>query len=244
MGEIRVVITAHHVGFFEFELCDDAGQLSEECFMKHRLLKEGCECSCGSDTTLSCADCNKCRQWWKPLLQGELNQSVTEGYLGPILEGQGNLVEYEHIMRFVIPSSVKTSNGVLRWHYMTTNSCTTPSSQPEEFWNCADVAISDSSDENDFGPSVPYDNDALRGLPVVDIRPLIDSQELKGVYLDCPVDAAGELVPIGAAEDYEGACGMERNGTYENCIMGQTFDGCDDLPASGILCESECSQYW
>merc|ERR1719240_587342 len=24
-----VVITAHHVGFFEFELCDDAGQLSE-----------------------------------------------------------------------------------------------------------------------------------------------------------------------------------------------------------------------
>merc|ERR1711920_754431 len=26
--------------------------------------------------------------------------------------------------------------------------------------------------------------------------------------------------------------------------MGQTFDGCDDLPASGILCESECSQYW
>jgi len=243
VAEITVALTAHHVGFFEFEVCSDAGQLSEECFMKHRLLKEGCECNCGSDTTLSCAECNKCRRWWKPLLEGELAQSVTEGYVGPVLEGRGTLVEYEYTLRYVIPSNVKSSHAVLRWHYLTTQACTSPTSRPEEFWNCVDIAISDSIDENDFGPSVPYDNEALEALPVTDLRPLIDSQELRGLYVDCPANAT-----IGTADDYEGACGAKVDGAYENCKKVQGFDAvlydCTNPPPSGKLCDSECSKFW
>mmetsp|Transcript_49397 Transcript_49397/g.124380 ORF Transcript_49397/g.124380 Transcript_49397/m.124380 type:complete len:507 (+) Transcript_49397:85-1605(+) len=248
IAEFHVVITAHHVGFFEFELCENAGELSEECFMKHRLLKEGCECNCGSDATNSCLGCQECRRWWKPLLEGETGQTVASGYAGPLLPGQGNLVPYEYIMRFQIPAGVKTSNGVLRWHYMTTNSCTSKSSAPEEFWNCVDVAISDSDDVTDFGGHVSYDNTVLQGMIVSDLIPLIDTNMLTGVNAHCPEDAGGNLLGVGTAEEYNGLCGAASGDSYENCKNlaegnGENAD-CVDPPASGILCESECSTTW
>merc|ERR1712187_630337 len=36
--EIKVTITAHHVGYFEFDFCKHAGELSEKCFGEHHLL--------------------------------------------------------------------------------------------------------------------------------------------------------------------------------------------------------------
>uniref|UniRef100_A0A7S0FTC9 CBM1 domain-containing protein n=1 Tax=Pyrodinium bahamense TaxID=73915 RepID=A0A7S0FTC9_9DINO len=138
-AEFKLIITAHHMGFFEFELCTDAGQLSEECFAQHRLLKEGCECRC-PDGTNSCATCDQCRRWWKPLMSSEASSWVARDYAGPVLEGQ-YLDEVEFTLRYTIPAGVRTGNGVIRWHYMTTNSCTSTSSSPEEFWNCADVKV-------------------------------------------------------------------------------------------------------
>jgi len=245
-AEFKVVITAHHVGYFEFELCADAGSLSEACFMEHRLLKEGCECSCPGDSTNSCSECDECRRWWKPLLEGELHQSVTSGYEGPKLPGQGNLVPYEYTLRYVIPSGLQTSRAVLRWHYMTTNSCTSKTSAPEEFWNCADIAVSDAS--GDVGPELPYSNSDLEQLAVEDLIPKIKSGELQGVNAVCPEDSAGDLLGVGSASEYADSCGASVDGAYERCVDlssgGGSVADCSDPPSSGIMCESQCSDAW
>jgi len=245
--DFKVVITAHHVGYFEFELCEDASSLSEACFMKHRLLKEGCECECPGDSTLSCPECESCRRWWKPLLEGELSQTVTAGYGGTTLPGKGNLVPYEYTMRYVIPAGLKTSRGVLRWHYMTTNSCTSKTSSPEEFWNCADIAVSDAG--GDVGAAISFDDAALESLPVTNLIPAITSGELTGVGAVCPEDSAGKPLGVGASEEYEGLCGAGSGETYENCVDLSSGAGggavdCSAVPESGILCESECSGAW
>merc|ERR1719277_2561096 len=97
-------------------------------------------------------------------------------------------------MKYVVPAGVATSNGVIRWHYMTTNSCTSHSSAPEEFWNCADVAIADGGST---GGAVSFDNGALVSAQPQDLRPAIGGGELEGVYSACPKDATGELLGAG-----------------------------------------------
>jgi len=201
-AEFKLKLKAHHMGFFEFELCDDAGQLSEECFTSHRLLKEGCECSC-PDGSNSCAACDACRRWWKPLMSSEASSWVARGYDGPVLDGQ-YLDEVEFTMKYVVPAGVATPNGVIRWHYMTTNSCTSHSSAPEEFWNCADVAITDG---DSAGGAVSFDNSALASMQPQDLRPAVDGGELEGVYAACPEDASGGLLGVGSRDDYLGSCG-------------------------------------
>merc|ERR1712072_1226837 len=104
---------------------------------------------------------------------------VTRDYAGPILDGMGNTVPYKFTMVYDIPAGIKTSRGVLRWHYMTTNSCTSKSSSPEEFWNCADVAVADP--EGDVGGAVSFDNAALVSMSVENLMPAIDSGALIGV---------------------------------------------------------------
>jgi len=243
VAEFKVVITAHHVGFFEFELCASSADLSEECFAQHRLLKEGCECTCGDDP--DCQACYDCRRWWKPLVQGELGQTVAEGYAGPQLPGAGNLKPYEFTMHFVIPEGLQSSSAVLRWHYMTTNSCTSKSSSPEEFWNCADVAIKDAS--GDVGGSISPDNVRLEGMVVEDLIPLIDSGVLAGVFAHCPEDADGNLLGVAPAAEYEGLCGEATGADFVNCRdatgAGRSSD-CINPPDSGIVCEAECSDTW
>merc|ERR1712190_483287 len=171
-----------------------------ECFSKHHLLRADCECSCLGDDSNSCSECNECRWFWKAPMQGELAQSVTAGYDGPVLPGAGNLVPYEYSMFYVLPHGVRTRNGVLRWHYMTTNSCTSKPSAPEEFWNCADVAVTDES--GDMGPEVHYDNTALRNLEVLNLMPEIGAGTLSGVNHACPEDSQGNLKGVGAKNEY------------------------------------------
>jgi len=208
-AEFKLKLTAHHMGFFEFELCDDAGQLSEECFTRHRLLKEGCECSC-PDSSNSCSACDACRRWWKPLMSSEASSWVARDYQGPVLDGQ-YLDEVEFTMKYVVPAGVATPNGVIRWHYMTTNSCTSHSSAPEEFWNCADVAITDGGST---GGAVSFDNSALASMQPQDLRTAIDGGELEGVYSACPKDASGGLLGVGGPDDYLGSCGASN----EYCV--------------------------
>merc|ERR1719181_536612 len=62
--EIKVTITAHHVGYFEVDFCENAGELSEACFSQHHLLRDDCTCSCPGDATNSCSECNECRWFW------------------------------------------------------------------------------------------------------------------------------------------------------------------------------------
>jgi len=243
--EIKATITAHHVGYFEFDFCENAGDLSEECFSRHHLLRADCECSCPGDDSNSCSECNECRWFWKAPMQGELVQSVTAGYDGPVLPGAGNLVPYEYSMFYVLPAGVKTRNGVLRWHYMTTNSCTSKSSAPEEFWNCADVAVIDAS--GDMGPEIHYDNTALRNLEVHDLMPEISAGTLSGVNHACPEDAQGNLKGVGTSSEYH--CGAEiEGGFYEYCKgasgSADTDVQCEGVSSDTVQCLEECGDWW
>lgn len=247
VAEINVTITAHHVGFFELELCTDAGKLSEACFAEHRLLKHGCSCPCSSDPSRACPECDECRRWWKPLVKGELSQVVTRGYAGPELVGQGNTVAYRFTMLYVIPAGIKTSRGVLRWHYMTTNSCTSPTSSPEEFWNCADIAVADA--QGDTGGVVAFNNEALEALSVANLMPqiLASTQVLAGVNYACPKNSMGEMLGVGSAREYDGICGTDSE--YCVRINGGTVNGSSSicappLPESGYLCYEQCSVWF
>jgi len=73
--------------------------------------------------------------------------------------------------------------------------CTSHSSSPEEFWNCADVAIIEGSSTVD---AVSFDNNALVSAQPHDLRPAIDDGQLVGVYSTCPLDADGNLMGVGS----------------------------------------------
>ena len=136
-------------------------------------------------------------------MSSEASSWVASGYEGPVLEGM-YLDEVEFTMKYVVPAGVATPHGVIRWHYMTTNSCTSHSSAPEEFWNCADVAITDG---DSAGGAVSFDNNALASMQPQDLRPAVDGGELEGVYAACPEDASGGLLGVGSPDDYLGSCG-------------------------------------
>merc|ERR1712118_79861 len=126
----------------------------------------------------------------------------------------------------------------------TTNSCTSGASAPEEFWNCADVEIKDS--EGSTGPPISYDNDALQAMKVSNLMPAIKSGELKGVNYACPTDAAGNLLGVGAADEYH--CGSEQDpGPYEYCTSSSgsnsLFD-CTGVGSSAINCQEECGVWY
>merc|ERR1712203_948077 len=74
------------------------------------------------------------------------------------------------------------------------------------------------------------------------------SGELRGVYAKCPEDDAGNLLGVGVADDYKGLCGSFSDGAHERCADLSSGSGsvadCSEPPASGIMCESECSESW
>jgi hypothetical protein len=133
--EIKVALTAHHLGFFEFELCDSPN-ITEQCFKAHRLTKTGCDPDVDGEI--------KCRTWWKPALSSEVDSYsllLGGGYPdgAPVV---GSCASMEFTMHYDLPDDVSCTHCVLRWHYHTTNSCAGPGAHSEEFWNCADVSIS------------------------------------------------------------------------------------------------------
>lgn len=136
--------------FFEFELCDSP-DISEECFRERRLLRSNCDPDVEGEL--------QCRRWWKPLKQEELSHySLTpQGYPddAPYLSGC-SFVSFATY--YDLPEDVDCTHCVLRWHYVTTNSCTSDDSAGEEFWNCADVSISapDGQSTTDTSPAEGY----------------------------------------------------------------------------------------
>ncbi|KNC81691.1 hypothetical protein SARC_06001 [Sphaeroforma arctica JP610] len=129
--DLEVTVTAHHLGWFDFQLCDSP-DITEECFQRNKLKRATCD--------------NDCDLWWKPLSKSEtMSQVVTAngGYSYDTVPS--GTVTFK--ARFKLPSSVDCTHCVLRWHWFTANSC--PAKNPskdeskisEEFWNCADIRI-------------------------------------------------------------------------------------------------------
>jgi len=137
--DMSVVITAHHSGWFEAQLCDKQ-DISEECFYANRLMRPGC------------TDVNdeECFRVWKPLLSLEVPHSSMDGFSGTmdvVDRSTSNIFTTELHYQMVLPQDVTCSHCVMRWHWFTTNSCAAKSDgqsgTSEEFWNCADVRVSD-----------------------------------------------------------------------------------------------------
>ena len=71
--EFEFRLTAHHLGFVEFELCDSV-DITEECFAKHRLIRDVPECR-GAEG----AAAPHCRAAWKPATESELKGFTVAG---------------------------------------------------------------------------------------------------------------------------------------------------------------------
>jgi len=167
--DLEIGVTAHHNGYVEFRLCDNADNLSQKCLNEHlleRVLR---------DDDITGIDANYPERYYldPPCTERRPLDSNTYGY------NYGNeFFPNEQAMRmsYRLPANLKCTNCVLQMHYMTANSCNPPGYRTfsfpasscvgdggatgyfnpqisdcgtawgEEFWNCADVEIRDSSD--------------------------------------------------------------------------------------------------
>lgn len=182
---VEIVITAHHHGFFEFELCDSPN-ITEECFRSHRLLRTGCDPEEDGDMV--------CRRWWKPLNSNEVGHYSLEpqGYPdgAPYTNADTcNRVAYKTY--YDIPDDVSCTHCVLRWHWHTSNSCTSPTASSEEFWNCADISIDAPAGQTTVDTSVD-DLDALNAELTSRVPVNLIDRKTDDDYWECPNPAYGE----------------------------------------------------
>jgi hypothetical protein len=162
--DFEVVVTAHHNGYVEFRLCDNADNLSQECLNEHVLQRVA------RDDDLTQIDAAYPGRYYldPPCTPRRPLPAAEYGY------NAGNeLFPSEQPMRmsYQLPADLTCTNCVLQMYYMTANSCNPPGYRTfdfftsscvgdggatgywsptlpdcgvawgEEFWNCADVEI-------------------------------------------------------------------------------------------------------
>lgn len=171
---LKVKITAPHGGRFSFGLCPLPDRVSDE--EERRLVTQKC---LDSNRLVNAEDGSP--YWWF-----------------------GKRPAGDYTMTFQLPPKITCKRCVLQWHYETGNSCTIPGTPAqhvmsenmvpcdqggvmEEFWNCADVSISDrGSDASD------------RGGRVKDRAPVAVSPRTKERFRDYLAVDAWDYVALGA----------------------------------------------
>jgi hypothetical protein len=163
--DINIIITAHHMGWFQFYLCDKGDELSQTCLNKYMLQRDQ------NDPSISPYD---------PKFPGRY-------YMIPTCYGEAKSMN--QTMRYKLPAGLACEHCVLQWYWVTANSChgggysgvnfptapaacsgdggstgwypransacvDNPSIYPEEFWNCADIRIEAPSGPTPF-PTTP-----------------------------------------------------------------------------------------
>lgn len=145
--DINVIITAHHMGWWQVYLCDKGDALTQDCLNKRMLLRDP------NDPSISPVDASfPGRYYMVPTCYGAAAMNQTA--------------------RYKLPAGLTCTNCVLQWYWVTANTChgggytgvtfpaasgscagdawlpransacvDNPSMYPEEFWNCADVRI-------------------------------------------------------------------------------------------------------
>lgn len=169
-----IELAAHHIGFFDIELCPSPN-ITEDCFSSYRLRRSNCE---GTE--------EQCRKWWKPALSSEMSSIATRNYPSeaPVLNNVG---VYTFRLKFDLPAEVSCTRCVVRWHYYTTNSCSSPGAVSEEFWNCADVRI----ENNETGETVNTNHDS-DGMDYLNLQPLdLKPYQTGSDFWSCPVEKNG-----------------------------------------------------
>jgi hypothetical protein len=159
--DINVIITAHHMGWCQFYLCDKGDALSQDGLNKRMLLRDP------NDPSISPVDASFLGRY----------------YIIPTC--YGTEMSMNQTVRYKLPEGLTCTNCVLQWYWVTANSChgggytgvnfptlsgaclgdggstgwypransacvDNPGIYPEEFWNCADVRIVAAS-----GPTPP-----------------------------------------------------------------------------------------
>lgn len=192
VAEFSVVVFTHHMGHFEFRLCDqalDGGELASavqgQACLDHRvLLRAPPATSCAvddADPDCQPVDVNHPERWYLPPSAGAVQQAGADWQDEDGRTPNGFTEGYT--MRYQIPSYLSCTHCTLQWHWATGNSCFSdegyyqyfhqlnehgwngvrwfpmmayswfgpiselcgPDRFPEEFWNCADIAVLSSS---------------------------------------------------------------------------------------------------
>eukprot|EP00121_Abeoforma_whisleri_P005545 Awhi_evm1s5028 len=154
--DIQIAITAHHKGHFEFWLCDQA-EVTFECLNKYHLVRVE-----DSSHPLSPIDTKFPERYHlEPSCAGNSPNDFDKENLASYLPGSQRIT-----MKYKLPKGVTCEHCVLQWWWGTGNSCVIPGSKsfnypqdtcsswnnaglsecgnggyPEEFWNCADIKI-------------------------------------------------------------------------------------------------------
>lgn len=155
--KITLEITAHHLGYFRFHICDSL-YISEKCFSKNPIQKVNCVNSSNID----------CFRIWKPPASSEIYSYSLNTLVGS--KQSVNVSEHTSLYSFALqlPKNITCHACVLRWHWYTTNSCMSVNQGPkqsvsEEFWNCIDISIS---------PPLVASTGSSSALPIVSLTPL------------------------------------------------------------------------
>jgi len=164
--DIEVYISAPHRGWFEFRLCEDGNNLSQECLNEHVLefdyeytknLYTAQEMGGWHDDATDylgdqnnyCnvhTQCDALMEWPEDSeFGGVFDGSCCRGggTCSPEADNRDRLMFPGNSMRsmplkFKLPAGVTCEHCVLQWLYVTGNSC---DYYPEAFFNCADVKI-------------------------------------------------------------------------------------------------------
>ena len=119
---ITSTITAHHMGYFVVEICDNPN-ISEDCFKPLPITN------------------TDCYQYWKTPIEGENFYQFMSDYNGEYIQNG----QQDYTWHVQLPPNLECSHCVLRWIYYTTNSCPKHNNGQlifsEQFVNCADISI-------------------------------------------------------------------------------------------------------
>ncbi|KAH8057154.1 hypothetical protein JL722_6795 [Aureococcus anophagefferens] len=126
--DVEVVVTAHHLGWFEFRLCAEdpaASELTQACLNEHALadLDAAGASFAGVVDGTCCSNGGSCSP----------EDANEDRFMVPDF-GR----EETYALRYVLPAGVTCDHCTLQFTYVTGNSV---DNYPEAFWNCADVAI-------------------------------------------------------------------------------------------------------
>lgn len=129
--KIKIKLTANHLGYFQYSICVLPAGVTGTAERQHLT--------------------NDCFRRATPL------QISQDGNWGDRYYIRGDVNDYEHSVR--LPANLECQRCVLRWYWVSGNSCIPPGTptkwkggknmgtcgtgvaNPEQFWNCADIAI-------------------------------------------------------------------------------------------------------